>query len=106
MTAPLVGLNELRIGSAHIGRTEFEKSFKLLTSSVAPTTTRDRWLVCVDAVADSLNGIAGHLGIITTGIANQKPTLGWWWGRTLVSPVAMCPDIERLRDKFAAVVDL
>jgi hypothetical protein len=74
VTAPLVGLNELRIGSAHIGKTEFEKSFKLLTSSVAPTTARDRWLVCVDAVADSLDAMAGHLGSITTDSANQKPT--------------------------------
>ena len=27
-TAPLVGLNQLRIGSAHIGKTDFEESLR------------------------------------------------------------------------------
>jgi hypothetical protein len=61
VTAPLVGLNQLRIGSAHIGKTEFEEGFALIASSMASTTVRDRWLICVDAVSETFYTIAGHL---------------------------------------------
>lgn len=61
ITAPLVGLNELRIGSAHIGSTELEPIFQLMGASTVPTTPRAGWNVCVDTVAKCLYSIAGIL---------------------------------------------
>ncbi|MBE9256663.1 hypothetical protein [Dolichospermum sp. LEGE 00246] len=55
ITAPLVGLNELRIGSAHIGNTELEPVFQLMGESKIPPTPRVAWNLCVDAVVSSLN---------------------------------------------------
>jgi len=61
MTAPLVGLNELRIGSAHIGNPELEPIFKLMGASTIPETPRAGWNFCVDAVENCLCSIAGIL---------------------------------------------
>ncbi len=61
MTAPLVGLNELRIGSAHIGNPELEPIFQLMGASTIPETPRAGWNLCVDAVANCLCSIAGTL---------------------------------------------
>jgi hypothetical protein len=61
MTAPLVGLNELRIGSAHIGNPELEPIFQLMGASTIPETPRVGWNFCVDAVANCLCSIAGTL---------------------------------------------
>jgi hypothetical protein len=61
ITSPLVGLNELRIGFAHIGTVKFEKAFQLIGSSQMPPRPRVRWEVCVDAVTQSLHSIARTL---------------------------------------------
>jgi hypothetical protein len=58
---PLVGLNELRIGSAHIGNPELEPIFQLMGASTIPETPRAGWNLCVDAVANCLCSIAGTL---------------------------------------------
>lgn len=60
-TAPLVGLNELRIGSAHIGKLELETVFQLFGVSTTPQTPRAYWNFCVDAVTMSLHSIANHI---------------------------------------------
>jgi hypothetical protein len=57
ITAPLVGLNELRISSAHIGNRELEPSFQLL-GAPTPETPRKAWDLCVDSVVESLSSIA------------------------------------------------
>lgn len=54
ITAPLVGLNELRIGSAHIGDPELEPVFQLMGVSTVPETPRLAWNLCVDAVTNCL----------------------------------------------------
>ena len=54
ITAPLAGLNELRIGSAHIGNPELEVAFRLMGASMAPETPRLAWNLCVDAVTNCL----------------------------------------------------
>ena len=61
ITSPLVGLNELRLGSAHIGTVKFEQAFQLIGSSQMPPRPRARWGVCVDAVAQSFHSIARAL---------------------------------------------
>lgn len=61
MTAPLVGLNELRIGSAHIGNPKLEPIFQLMGASTIPETPRAGWNFCVDAVGNCLCSIAGIL---------------------------------------------
>jgi hypothetical protein len=61
ITSPLVGLNELRLGSAHIGTVKFEQAFRLIESSEMPSRPRARWGVCVDAVAQSFHSIARTL---------------------------------------------
>jgi hypothetical protein len=61
LTSSLVGLNELRIGSAHIGSPQLAASFQLMGASKIPDTPRKGWNVCVDAVANSLNSIANNL---------------------------------------------
>lgn len=58
ITRPLVGLYELRIGSAHIGTVKFEQAFQLIGTSQMPSRPRARWEVCVDAVERSLRSIA------------------------------------------------
>jgi len=58
LTAPLVGLNELRIGSAHIGNPDLAESFKLMGTSVVPETPRLAWDFCVDSVIDCLSSIS------------------------------------------------
>lgn len=61
ITAPLVGLNELRIGSAHIGIPEQEPIFQLMGASTIPKTPRLGWNLCVDAVVNCLCSITGIL---------------------------------------------
>jgi hypothetical protein len=61
ITAPLVGLNELRIGSAHIGAPKLEKGFNLMGVSTFPSTPRIDWNLCVDSVAGCLNNITDAL---------------------------------------------
>lgn len=61
MTAPLTGLNKLRIGSAHIDNPELEPIFRLIGASTIPETPRVGWNLCVDAVADCLCSVAGTL---------------------------------------------
>jgi hypothetical protein len=61
ITSPLVGLNELRLGSAHIGTVKFEQAFQLIGSSQMPSRTRARWEVCIDAVAQCFHSIARTL---------------------------------------------
>jgi hypothetical protein len=60
-TAPLVGLKELRIGSAHIGSPELEQAFKLMGTETIPQPPRAAWNWCVDAIAQCLNSIADAL---------------------------------------------
>jgi hypothetical protein len=57
MTSALVGLNELRIGSAHIGSLELEPCFQLLGATKVPDTPRAGWNFCVDAIASCLTSI-------------------------------------------------
>jgi len=61
MTAPLAGLNELRISSAHIGSFAMETSFQLLGVQKLPARPRDGWFACVDAVIASLHSIRDTL---------------------------------------------
>ena len=61
ITAPLVGLNELRIGAAHIGSLELEPSFKLMGVSSIPQTPRDGWTFCVDAITLCVAKITANL---------------------------------------------
>lgn len=61
ITAPLVGLNELRIGAAHIGSLKLEPSFRLMGASYIPQTPRDGWTFCVDAIASCLDQITANL---------------------------------------------
>lgn len=61
MTAPLVGLNQLRIGSAHIGTPELEPIFQLMGASAIPETPRAGWNLCVDSVSKCLCLIADAL---------------------------------------------
>lgn len=57
ITAPLVALNELRGGSAHIGNPDLENCFRLMGESTIPQTPRKGWNLCVDAVVSCLNSI-------------------------------------------------
>ncbi len=61
ITAPLVGLNELRIGAAHIGSLELEPSFQLMGASSTPETPRAAWHLCVDSVERCLSTITATL---------------------------------------------
>jgi hypothetical protein len=61
LSAPLVGLNELRIGSAHIGSLELESIFQLMGASTNPQTPREGWNLCIDAVIASLTLISNAL---------------------------------------------
>jgi hypothetical protein len=60
-TAPLVGLNELRIGAAHIGNLNIDKGFNLMGISTLPSTPRIGWTLCVDSVIECLNNITNAL---------------------------------------------
>lgn len=60
-TAPLVALNDLRIGSAHIGSPELGSTFRLMGASTIPKTPRAGWNLCVDTVSTCLNSIASAL---------------------------------------------
>jgi len=61
ITAPLVGLNDLRIGAAHIGSLELEPCFRLMGASSVPQTPREGWHLCVDATTTCLETIAATL---------------------------------------------
>ena len=61
ITAPLVGLNDLRIGAAHIGSLELEPCFRLMGASSVPQTPREGWNLCVDATTTCLRTIAATL---------------------------------------------
>ena len=61
ITAPLVGLNELRIGAAHIGSLDLELSFRLMGASSVPQTPRDGWTFCVDAITLCVAQITANL---------------------------------------------
>ena len=61
ITAPLVGLNELRKGSAHIGTFELQTGFELMGASKSPQTMRAGWTLCVDAVTTALKSIADSI---------------------------------------------
>lgn len=61
MTAALVGLNELRIGSAHIGNLELESPFQRMGASTTPQTPRAGWHLCVDALTRDMSLIASAL---------------------------------------------
>lgn len=61
VTAPLVGLNELRIGAAHIGSLQLDHIFKLMGEKNTPNTPRGGWVSCVDAVTNSIHTIAKYI---------------------------------------------
>lgn len=61
ITNPLRGLNDLRVGSAHIGIPKLEKAFNLMGSEMIPQPSRTAWNWCVDAIAQCLNSIAEAL---------------------------------------------
>ncbi|MEP0873197.1 hypothetical protein NDA01_25885 [Trichocoleus desertorum AS-A10] len=61
VTAPLVGLNDLRINAAHIGGPNIEKTFQLMGASPASQTPRVVWNLCVDAVVGCLDSVANTL---------------------------------------------
>ncbi|MGG6265473.1 hypothetical protein ACQ4M3_05645 [Leptolyngbya sp. AN03gr2] len=61
ITAPLVGLNELRIGAAHIGSPELEPIFLLMGLSTTTEMPRFTWNLCVDSIANCLCSIASAL---------------------------------------------
>jgi hypothetical protein len=63
ITAPLVGLNKLRISAAHIGSIELEECFRLMGSSSVPPTPREGWDLCVDATTTCLITITATLQI-------------------------------------------
>jgi hypothetical protein len=63
ITAPLVGLNELRIGSAHIGSVALEANFQLMGASIIPQTPREGWNLCVDSAVACINLIIAALRI-------------------------------------------
>lgn len=62
ITAPLVGLNDLRIGSAHIGIPKLQHIFvDLMGVSEMPEKPRAAWHLCVDAITLCLNKITATL---------------------------------------------
>ena len=61
VTAPLIGLNELRIGAAHNSNLQLDHIFKLLGENSIPKTPRDGWISCVDAVTISIHSIAKYI---------------------------------------------
>ncbi|MDR4483654.1 MAG: hypothetical protein R3B95_10620 [Nitrospirales bacterium] len=69
MTAPLIGLNDLRIGSAHIGSIDLEAISHLMGVKSMPTTPREMWNIVFDAVIKSLHSINDAL---TTSMGRRK----------------------------------
>jgi hypothetical protein len=61
LVASLVGLNELRVVSAHALDQSLTGPFRLLGFATIPTVPRDAWAGIVDAVVESLNRIAATL---------------------------------------------
>lgn len=61
VTAPLAGLNDLRIGAAHIGSLELEPIFQLMGASSTPESPRAAWHLCVDSITLCLNTISATL---------------------------------------------
>jgi hypothetical protein len=61
ITAPLVGLNDLRVTAAHLGGPELEPIFNLMGASMIPSTPREAWNICVDSISNSLDTIADNL---------------------------------------------
>lgn len=62
LVAPLVGLNELRVASAHALDRSLDASFKLLGFAGTPSAPRETWDGIVDSVVDALKRIASALG--------------------------------------------
>ena len=61
MTAPLAGLNDLRIASAHGGRIGWKVAFDLIADGKEPSTTREAWAVTVDCVAQAFDRVTEQL---------------------------------------------
>jgi hypothetical protein len=61
ITASLVGLNELRVGSAHIGEPDLDKIFQLFGSQALPQTSREGWNICIDALENCLITIVDNI---------------------------------------------
>jgi hypothetical protein len=62
LIAPLVGLNDLRVASAHSLDHSLDGAFRLLGLPGTPSTPRQAWDGIVDSVVDSLKRIASALG--------------------------------------------
>ena len=54
VTAPFVGLNDLRIGDAHIGNIEVDSCMNLMGATSPMGSPREAWALCVDSVAMSI----------------------------------------------------
>jgi hypothetical protein len=65
LTAPFAGLNDLRIGDAHIGSIDIEASMTLMGDS-AQIQARGAWKVCVDSVTQNLKEIAARFSASST----------------------------------------
>ena len=65
LTAPFAGLNDLRIGDAHIGSIDIEASMTLMGDS-AQIQARGAWTVCVDSVTQNLKEIAARFSASPT----------------------------------------
>lgn len=63
LTAPLVCLNDLRAGSAHIGSPKFKEAFQLIGLSEIPETPRKGWNLCVNTLTTSLTSISVILNV-------------------------------------------
>jgi hypothetical protein len=61
MVKPLHALRQLRVADAHVSAAEVESAFRDLGINSAPGTPRQKFNVCVDAVANTLNWIATNL---------------------------------------------
>ena len=59
LTAPFVGLNDLRIGDAHIGSIDIDASMSLMGGS-SQMRAREAWGMCVDSVTRNINEIANQ----------------------------------------------
>ena len=61
VTAPLKGVNKLRVASAHRTNADMHTAFSLIGNDDVPPTPRDGWFDCVDSVAGALNRIADQI---------------------------------------------
>ena len=59
LTAPFVGLNDLRIGDAHIGSIDIDASMSLMGGS-SQMQPRVAWSICVDSVTRNINEVANQ----------------------------------------------